>query len=276
MVLYDYSCNLENEAKENRSMVFTFDDIDTSLSKAKTIRYSQPISIHPISSTSAVGMDIGVDLLATVTAYPAGRTIGGSTWCIRCGTAEIVYAMDINLKRDSVLDGATLDLPASPSLLIVEGGCANGSRNQHSVAVTRRKRLHGGAVGGSAVGGGGGGTESIISSVMDTVRMEGNVLIPVETASRTLELLHTLGKFWTDQKLFDLYHLVLLSPMGLNVVEFARSELEWMSESLSKDFYLGKPNPFSFPQMHIFSSLKQMSQLGPGPKVCTDAVCLCL
>jgi cleavage and polyadenylation specificity factor subunit 2 len=102
---------------------------------------------------------------------------------------------------------------------------------------------------------------------MDTVRTEGNVLIPVETASRTLELIHILGQYWTDAKLFGLYHLVLLSPMGSNVLEFTRSELEWMSDSVSKGFYLGKPNPFHFPQMHVCSSLKELGQIGPGPKV---------
>ena len=46
-----------------------------------------------------------------------------------------------------------------------------------------------------------------------------------------------------------------------------------VGSSVSKGFYLGKPNPFSFPQFHVFSSLKQMSQLGPGPKVCVRVVC---
>ena len=44
---------------------------------------------------------------------------------------------------------------------------------------------------------------------MDTVRLEGSVLIPIETVSRTLE----------EKKLGGMYHLVYLSPMAHNVIE---------------------------------------------------------
>ena len=37
--------------------------------------------------------------------YPSGRTIGGSIWWINYGSTDIVYAMDINLKKEIVLDG---------------------------------------------------------------------------------------------------------------------------------------------------------------------------
>ena len=44
-------------------------------------------------------------------------------WRIRHGATEVVYCMDVNLKRETVLDGAGLGLlPSVPELLIVEGG----------------------------------------------------------------------------------------------------------------------------------------------------------
>ena len=45
---------------------------------------------------------------------------------------------------------------------------------------------------------------------MDTVRLEGSVLIPIETVSRTLE----------EKKLGGMYHLGYLSPMAHNVIEW--------------------------------------------------------
>jgi Cft2 family RNA processing exonuclease len=144
MTLYDCICNLENEFKENRSLLFTYDDIDSCLDAAHTVRYSQPVTI-PSNHANLHA------LTTSVTAYPSGRTIGGSIWHIRCGAADVLYAMDINLKKDVILDGGSLDLPVSPSLLIVEGGCASAARNVGAASVSRRKRV-GGAVAGSGTG----------------------------------------------------------------------------------------------------------------------------
>ena len=78
---------------------------------------------------------------------------------------------------------------------------------------------------------------------METMRSDGNVLIPCESGARVLELMQILGKHWLDQKL-GMYHLVFLSHMSYNIMEYARSQLEWMSDALAKEFYNGKPNPF--------------------------------
>lgn len=78
---------------------------------------------------------------------------------------------------------------------------------------------------------------------METLRAGGNVLIPCETAGRALELLQLLAKHWLDNRL-GMYHLMYLSHMANNVSEFAKMQLEWMSDSLSRGFYNGKPNPF--------------------------------
>jgi len=58
-----------------------------------------------------------------------------------------------------------------------------------------------------------------------------------------LELLQLFGKYWLDNKL-GLYHLMCLSHMAHNIPEFAKMQLEWMSDSLARGFYIGKPNPF--------------------------------
>ena len=57
-----------------------------------------------------------------VCACASGRTIGGTIFKLRVGAVEVVYAMDITLKRETILDGASIDLlPSNPSLLICEG-----------------------------------------------------------------------------------------------------------------------------------------------------------
>ena len=64
-----------------------------------------------------------------------------------------------------------------------------------------------------------------------------------------------------------MYHLIFLSPMVHNVMEFCQSQLEWMSDSLSRSFYNGKPNPFDLPLLKVCTSVREMEKLYSGPKV---------
>jgi hypothetical protein len=80
--------------------------------------------------------------------------------------------MDINLKKEMVLDGVGLALlPTAPALLIVEGGSVS-----RGVAAGKQ-----------------GVKKGLVSTVIDTLREGGNVLIPCESAGRALELIQMLG-----------------------------------------------------------------------------------
>jgi cleavage and polyadenylation specificity factor subunit 2 len=75
----------------------------------------------------------------------------------------------------------------------------------------------------------------------------GDILIPCESGGRAIELIQLLirnvirdkGRLETDM-------LVYLSPMSNNTLDFARAQLEWMSDTLCRDFYMGGQNPFDF------------------------------
>ena len=99
---------------------------------------------------------------------------------------------------------------------------------------------------------------------METLRGRGSVLIPCESCARSLELFQLLGKHWVEHKL-SLDHLVFLSPMAHNILEYARSQLEWMTDSLSTAFFNGKVNPFSAP-IKIATSVRELESpsLGQG------------
>jgi Cft2 family RNA processing exonuclease len=88
--------------------------------------------------------------------------------------------MDINLKKEVVLDGVGLALlPTAPALLIVEGGSVSrGAAVGKQVILKRGKKE-------DSVG--------LVSTVMDALRDGGNVLIPCE-AGRALEVMQVLGK----------------------------------------------------------------------------------
>ncbi len=253
MVLYDMELNMNMEEKSPDSRRFSLDDIDQCFSNVMTVKYNQVCGMHGHSDDSS--KDI------YVCAYPAGRTIGGAMWSIRYGSTEILYAMDINLKKEILIDGASMNLPTSPALLIVEG---TGIRDNLTsrIAVSRRRKDR--------------ADDGLISSVLDVVRRDGNCLLPTETAGRTLELLLQLNKCWTDNKL-GMYHLVYLSPMAVNTIDFVRCQLEWMSDSLCHEFYSGGINPFALTNVKCVTSLKEFDHIGTGPKVVlvTDASLSC-
>lgn len=268
MLLYDLSLNLEMEGSSNAIAVatdevavgvagktnlsFTLDDIDRCLSKVVTVRYSQSINF-PEGASDGVSQQLKQQL--HFCALGSGRTIGGSVWRIRHGATEILYMMDINLKKEIVSDGMALDLlPTAPALVILEGGCASRT-SAPSTAAQREKRAKGED------------TTGVVQHVMDTLRVRGSALIPCDSGARLLELLQILGKHWTDARhVAD--HLVFLSPMSHNILEFARSQIEWMTDALSRQFIqMGKLNPFELPPLKVAHSLRDLERLYPGPKV---------
>lgn len=70
----------------------------------------------------------------------------------------------------------------------------------------------------------------------------GNVLIPSDTAGRTLELALLLEHAWKTQRLS--YAVVLLTPVAYSTLEFAKSQLEWMNQDISEAFNKTRTNPF--------------------------------
>jgi cleavage and polyadenylation specificity factor subunit 2 len=256
MLLYDLYLNKEMEGidelltSSTQQKTFDLDDIDSVLNNISVtnVRYSQTINLGDVITTMNRNSPI------SVCAYPSGRTIGGSIWSIRHGATEVLYTMDVNLKREILLDGSPLEMiPTSPALMIVEGCCANRGLTSGGRSIRKKEKDE---------------VATLINSVMESLRFNGggNVLIPCETAGRVLELFQILGKHWIDNKM-DMYHLIFLSHMSYNTIEFARSQLEWMSETLSKGFYNGKPNPFELPPLKLVNSVRELEKKYPGPKV---------
>ncbi len=250
ILLYDYLLNQKMEGESN-IVKYEFDDIDHAFSNVLTVKYSQSINLPETRDVEAEGTPKRQPI--SISALSSGRTIGGAIWRIRCGPAEVLYAMDINLRKEILLDGVSLDLlPTAPALMITDGACV--SRNP-----LRRKKEKD-------------ETQAMISMIMETMRAGGNVLIPCETAGRALELLQILGKYWADHKL-GIYHLVFLSHMARNVPEYCRSQLEWVSDSLTRAFYNGRPNPFDLPYVKYLTNVRALEKDYHGPKVviATDA-----
>jgi cleavage and polyadenylation specificity factor subunit 2 len=77
---------------------------------------------------------------------------------------------------------------------------------------------------------------NLTNHVLNILRRDGNILLPVDTSGRALELVLLFQRFWERQRLAGSYNLVWLGSMTFNTLEFARSQLEWMNTALGNQF----------------------------------------
>ncbi len=80
---------------------------------------------------------------------------------------------------------------------------------------------------------------------MRTLRNNGNVLLPVDSAGRVLEILMIIDQHWNLHKINN-YPAAFLAFQSFNTIEFAKSSIEWMSDAIMSAFDHGRENPFSF------------------------------
>jgi cleavage and polyadenylation specificity factor subunit 2 len=105
--------------------------------------------------------------------------------------------------------------------------------------------------------------QALIDSIMNRISTNSNILIPVETSTRVLELLSVLDSYWQENRIS--YHLVFLSHQAQPTVNAARSMLEWMGDGIAQSFS-SKDSTFDFRYLKCFSSLTELDEL-VGPKV---------
>jgi len=171
--------------------------------------------------------------------------IGGTMWKIlKDDEEDIVYAVDYNHKKERHLNGATFDAITRPCLLITD------AYNATFIQKRRKKR-----------------DQELVSTILETVRTDGNVVIVADTAGRVLELMQLLEQLWRNQDSgLSAYSLALLNNVGYNVVDFAKNMLEWMSDNIMKQFEEQRSYPFHFKHINLCHSLQELEKI-PSPYV---------
>lgn len=213
--------------------LFSLDDVDAAFDRITQLKYNQSVSLK--------GKGYGITLIP----LPAGRMIGGTIWKIaKIGEEDIVYATDFNHKKERHLNGCELEKLQRPSLLICD------SFNAKYQQARRRAR-----------------DEKLMTNILQTLRSNGNVLVAVDAAGRVLELSHMLDQLWKNKEYgLNAYSLAVLSNVSYNVIEFAKSQIEWMSDKLMKSFEGARNNPFHFRHAKLVHSIADLMKI-PGPKV---------
>lgn len=204
----------------------TQEDIANYFGAINPLRYSQPH--QPIPSSFSPPLN-GL----TITAYSAGHTLGGSIWHIQHGMESVVYAVDWNQAREHVLSGAAwlgtgtggsevLEQLRRPTAMI----CSSKNSGLVKIAKAPNKR-----------------DEELLSMIRETVGKGGSVLIPCDSSARILEIAYLLEKSWhTETATADTNSPLrnakayLASRTGGATMRYVRSMLEWMGESIVKEF----------------------------------------
>lgn len=99
---------------------------------------------------------------------------------------------------------------------------------------------------------------------MDTLRKDGDVLIPVDTAGRVLEILYYINHYWA--KFQYQYPVIFLSNTSDSAINFARSQLEWMKDSIVNNFTNNRENAFDLKYVKTCISIQEMEAF-KGPRV---------
>ncbi|KAJ1647078.1 hypothetical protein LPJ64_001473 [Coemansia asiatica] len=215
-------------------ILFDEKDVNQAFDNITPLQYSQPMALS--------GKHSGI----VVTAYSAGHTIGGSIWTISNGTEVVLYAMDFNyvkeelLNRGSLLEGNLGQVNPRlmrPTLLITD------AYNALYKLPTRKRRV-----------------EWFLNSVANAVKRGGNVLIPVDSAARVLEIAYVLNEWWPQERSRkDNYTLYLLGRCAKKMISFAQSLTSWMADGIgqlaSKD-----SKPFDLRHIVVVQSIEDLEK----------------
>ncbi|KAH7429669.1 hypothetical protein KP509_09G061000 [Ceratopteris richardii] len=228
MYMYDH---FQSRKAVSNFDLFNMDDIDSVFLNCVSMTYSQHLPL--------TGKGEGI----TITPYAAGHLLGGTVWKITKDTEDIIYAVDFNHRKERHLNGTVLESFVRPAVLITDA--YNALNNQP----VRRQR-----------------DQEFVDAILKAVRAGGNVLLPVDTAGRVLELILHLEQIWSSQG-YD-YPIVFLTYTSSSTIEFAKSLLEWMSDAIAKSFEHNRENVFQLKCFQLCSSRKKFATLDPTkPKV---------
>ncbi|KAL4879681.1 beta-lactamase-like protein [Aspergillus karnatakaensis] len=202
------------------------EEIARYFSLIQPLKYSQPH--QPIPSPFSPPLN-GL----TLTAYNAGHTVGGTIWHIQHGMESIVYAVDWNQARESVVAGAAwfggsgasgtevIEQLRKPTALI----CSTRGGDKFALHGGRKKR-----------------DELLLDMIRSTLVKGGTVLIPTDTSARVLELAYALEHAWRDASRANQDDVLKRGGLYLagrkvnTTMRLARSMLEWMDESIVREF----------------------------------------
>ncbi|KAF3793568.1 Cleavage and polyadenylation specificity factor subunit 2 [Nymphaea thermarum] len=174
--------------------------------------------------------------------HVAGHLLGGTVWKITKDGEDVVYAVDYNHRKERHLNATVLGTFVRPAVLITDA--YNALNNQPY----RRQR-----------------DQELLDSILKALRAGGNVLLPIDTAGRVLELVLILEQHWAQDRLN--YPIIFLTNVAASTIDYVKSFLEWMSDSIAKSFEQSRDNAFVLKHVNVLLNKNELEKLPEGPKV---------
>jgi len=224
---------LNKEGIDKAPQLMTADDVDVAFEQFETLNFRQNLTVNTQGGT------------IVITPYPSGSTLGGAMWGITKETDRIVYANRFNHRKELHLPRCALNDPklSKPSLLIVDA---------YNVGVSVPTRSS--------------NDQQLFDQVIATLRGGGNILIPVDSGSRVLEICLAFDRYWASSKKRGAYNLALLSPLHKSMLGIAQQNMNYMNTELTNQFSKDRINPFQFRYVHQCASEEELNDIR-GPKV---------
>ncbi|KAI0559705.1 Cleavage and polyadenylation specificity factor [Gracilaria domingensis] len=238
--MFLYNAYLSRSAQTEFSL-FNLDDVDSAFEledRFHLLKYQQR---HPLNA-------YGADKLI-ITPHGAGHMLGGAIWSIQKETETILYAVHFNHRRERHLNPTTLNSFSRPSHLIISATRADSKTESTKPA-------------------------ALVDLIRSTISQSGNVLIPVDTAGRVIELAILLDDFWQNDSFLRSATLVILHDLSVRTFEFARSMIEWMSDEVVRRFDVSRDNIFDMKHVKLLQSVKQLDQFSKPLVVLASSVSL--
>ncbi|XP_057952872.1 cleavage and polyadenylation specificity factor subunit 2 isoform X2 [Malania oleifera] len=210
--------------------LFTLDDIDSAFQNVTRLTYSQNYHLS--------GKGEGI----VIAPHVAGHLLGGTVWKITKDGEDVIYAVDFNHRKERHLNGTVLESFVRPAVLITDA--YNALKNQPP----RRQR-----------------DQEFLDAILKTLNADGNVLLPVDTAGRVLELILILEQYWAQNHLS--YPIFFLTYVASSTVDFVKSFLEWMSDSIAKSFEHTRDNAFLLKHVTLLINKGELEKVPDGPKI---------
>ncbi|GAB2294030.1 hypothetical protein Dimus_028246 [Dionaea muscipula] len=227
LTMYDYYLSRKQVSEFD---LFTLDDIDAAFQSMTRLTYSQNYHLS----------DKGEGIV--IAPHVAGHLLGGAVWKITKDGEDVIYAVDFNHRKERHLNGTVLESFVRPAVLITDA--FNALNNQPY----RRQR-----------------DQEFLDAVTRTLMMDGKVLLPIDTAGRVLEILLILEQHWGQHHLA--YPIFFLTYVSSSTIEYVKSFLEWMSDSIAKSFEHTRDNAFVLKHVTLLISKDELQKVPDGPKV---------
>ena len=218
LTLYD---TYISKARKERFDYFDLDTIDLLRTKFNELNFEQAVRID--------GSALEVSILR------AGRLLGGGVWHIKREPEDILYAVDFNHKKEKHLDGVAFGGGLKPTVLITD---------TYNVSIRHQPRPK--------------REEQMLEKILTHLRNNGNVLLPVDTTGRVLELLLFLEQEWKKRRLT--YNIVWANPIVYSISRHVQTHLEFMEEGLNREFSQHRTNPFNFKHVKLADNLTDVRE----------------